>query len=51
MPPGASVLTDDGVGFDFDKCFAINEFGDFDDRGGGADVFEHFAVDAGDSFR
>jgi hypothetical protein len=41
---------DDRVGFDFDESRRVDQFDDFDDRGGGADVFENLAVDAGDGF-
>jgi hypothetical protein len=43
-------LFDDGVGFDFDLGFRVDESGDFDDGCGGADFGEDFAVDFGDLF-
>src|ERR1051325_7373129 len=40
----------DSVGFDFDEGVGVDELGDFNDGGGGADIFEDFAVDDGDFF-
>ena len=40
-----NTFLEDGVGFDFDEGFSIDEAGDFDDGGGGADVAEEGAID------
>src|SRR4051794_30668775 len=43
-------LSHDRVRFDFDLGFAIDQAGDFDDRGGRADFAEYVAVDTGHLF-
>lgn len=45
-----TVSSYDRVGFDFDEGFAVDEAGDFDDGGGGADFAEDAAVNAGHFF-